>query len=89
MEFGTGFFGFEVGEIYIFFSFSDFKAYFLNFRPQFRYLYPVNLFFSLEIIIFVRYFISAQNYRIAPSTADGRVYFHFQGHRTFELGFFR
>ena len=77
MEFGTGFFGFEVGEIYIFFFFI-FLGIFSQFWPSiseftsFQSIFQSGNFYFFLLDIF----ISARKYRIAPSTVDGRVYFH-------------
>ena len=62
--------------IYIFFLFhilgifSQFSPSILEFT-SFQSIFQSEIFFLLDI------FISARNYRIAPSTADGRVFFHF------------
>ena len=70
LEFGTGFFGFEVGEIYIFFSFSYFRHIFSILALNFG-IYIFSIYFTVwKLLFLLDIFISAQNYRIAPSTAD-------------------
>ena len=76
MEFGTGFFGFEVGEICIFFLFHIFRRIFSILALNFG-IYSFSIYFSVwKLLFLLDIFISARNYRIAPSTVDGRVYFH-------------
>ena len=90
MEFGAGFFGFEVGEINLqfFFLFNFFRHIFSIFALNFGFCI-LSIFFSVwKLLFLLDIFISAQNYRIAPSTVDGRFYFHFLGYHTFEFGFF-
>ena len=78
MEYGTGFFGFEVGEIYLFFLFHIFRHIFSILALNFG-IYIFSIYFSVWLLLFfvlLDIFISARKYRIAPSTVDGRVYFH-------------
>ena len=65
--------------IYIFFSFFIFLGIFSQFWPSISEFTSFQSIFqsgNYYYFLLLDIFISARKYRIAPSTVDGRVYFH-------------